>query len=168
VFVGLGLSASCRLRLCSLSRVSGSTSMPAWIAPTWRATSLRGSGLYSELYGSLASCMTATLPLPLLLAGVRDSFLRLVSRSSCLLDLKARVPKLARGTESCVPQDSGSDSPKSAQLMRCVRPVFFVVLPLLVVLDEVGCFAAAAYDSDWWPFELCPSSLPAGPLSQAP
>jgi len=61
------------------------------------------------------------------------------------------VPKLARGTEACVPEDSGSDSATSAQLIQCVRPVFFVVLPLLVVLVEVVCFAAAADDSGWWP-----------------
>jgi len=59
------------------------------------------------------------------------------------------VPQLARGTEACVPEDSGSDSPTSAQLMRCVRLVFFVVLPLLVVLDEVVGSAAAVDDSGW-------------------
>jgi len=41
-----------------------------------------------------------------------------------------------------------------AQLMRCVRPVIFVELPLLVVLDEVVRFAAAVDDSGWWPPEL--------------
>jgi len=51
--------------------------------------------------------------------------------------------------------------------MRCVRPLFFVVLPLLVVLDEVVHFAAAAYDSGWWPSELCPSLLPADLSSEA-
>jgi len=111
--------------------------------------------------------MTARLRLPLLLAGVRDAFFRSVSRSPSLLDLKIRVPKLARGTEACVPEESGSDSPTSAQLMRCVRPVFFVVLPLLVVLVEVVRFGAAVDDSGWWPSELCPSSLPADPSSEA-
>ena len=77
------------------------------------------------------------------------------------------MPKLARGTEACVPEDSASDSPTSAQLMRCVRLVFFVVLPLLVVLDEVVRFAAAADDAGWWPSELCQSSLPADPSSEA-
>jgi len=67
----------------------------------------------------------------------RDAFFRSVSRSPCLLDLKTQVPKLALGTEACVPEDSGSDSPTSTKLMRYVRLVFFVVLPLLVVLDEV-------------------------------
>jgi len=51
--------------------------------------------------------------------------------------------------------------------MRCVCPVFFVVLPLLVVLVEVVRFAAAADDSGWWPSELCPSSLPADLSSEA-
>jgi len=111
--------------------------------------------------------MTARLRLPLLLAGVRDAFFRSVSRSPSLLDLKTRVPKLARGTEACVPEDSGSDLPTSAQLMRCVRPIFFVVLPLLVVLVEVVRFGAAVDDSGWWPSELCPSSLPADPSSEA-
>ena len=55
--------------------------------------------------------------------------------------------------------DSGSDSPTSPQLIRCVRPVFFVVLRLLVVLDEVVHFAAAADDSGWWPSEFGSSSL---------
>jgi len=90
-----------------------------------------------------------------------------VSRSPCLLDLKTRVPKLARGTEVCVLEDSGCDLPTSAQLMWCVRPVFFVGLPLLVVLVEVVHFAAAADDSGWWPSELSPSSLPADPSSEA-
>jgi len=80
-----------------------------------------------------------------------------VSRSPCLLDLKTPVTKLAQGTEACVPEDYGSDLPTYAQLMRCVRRVFFVVLPLLVVLVEVVRFAAAAHDSGWWPSELCPS-----------
>ena len=43
--------------------------------------------------------------------------------------------------------------------MRCVCQVFFVVEQLLVVLDEVVGFAAAADDSGWWPSELYPSSL---------
>jgi len=108
--------------------------MPASIAPTWRAIFLWGSGLLSDPYGSSASCMTARLHLRLLLAGVRDAFFRSVFHSPCLPDLQTRVPKLARGTEACVPDDSGSNSPTSAQLMQCVRPVFFVVLPLLLVL----------------------------------
>jgi len=111
--------------------------------------------------------MTARMHLPLLLAGIRDAFFRSVSRSPCLLDLKTRVPKLARGTEACVQEDSGSDSPTSAQLMRCVRLVFFVVLPLLVVLVEVVRFAAAADESGWWPSQLCPSSLLVDPSSEA-
>jgi len=94
--------------------------------------------------------MTARLRFPLLLAGVRDAFIESVSHSPCLLDLKTRVRKLARGTEACVPEDSGSDSPTSAQLMRCVCPVFVVVLRLLVVLVEVARFAAPADDSGWW------------------
>ena len=77
------------------------------------------------------------------------------------------MPKLARGTEACVPEESGSDSPMSAQLMRWVRPVFFVVLPLLVVLDKVVRFAATADDSSWWIFEFCLSSLQADPSSEA-
>jgi len=140
--------------------------MAASIARTWRATFLWGPGLPSEPYGSSASCMTVRLRLPLLLAGLWDAFFTSVSRSPCLIDLKTRVPKLARGTEDCVPEDSGSDSPMSAQLMRCVHPVFFVVLPLLVVLVEVVRFAAAADDSGWWPSELCPASLPADPSSE--
>jgi len=76
------------------------------------------------------------------------------------------VPKLARGTEACVPEDSGSDSPTSAQLVRCIGLVFFMVLPLLVVLVEVVRFAAAADDSGWWPSELSASSLPADPSSE--
>jgi len=51
--------------------------------------------------------------------------------------------------------------------MRCVCPVFFVVLPFLVVLVEVVHFAAAVDDSGWWPSELSPSSLPADPSSEA-
>ena len=141
--------------------------MPASLAPTWRAIFLWGPGLSSEPYGSSASCMTARLHLPLLLAGVRDAFFRSLSRSPCLLDLKTRVPKLARGTEAWVPEDSGSDSPTSAQLMRCVRSVFFVVLPLLVVLVELVQFAAVADDPGWWPSELCPSPLPADQSSEA-
>jgi len=50
--------------------------------------------------------------------------------------------------------------------MRCVRPVLFVVLPLLVVLVEVVHFAAAADDSGWWPSELGPLSIPADPSSE--
>jgi len=141
--------------------------MPALIAPTWRATFLWGSGLPSKPYGSSASCLTTRLHLPLLLAGVRDAFLRSVSHSPCLLDLKTQVPRLARGTEACVPENSGSDSPTSAQLMQCVRLVLFVVFPLLVVLDKVVRFAAAADHSGWWRSELCPSSLPADPSSEA-
>jgi len=83
------------------------------------------------------------------LAGVRDAFFRSVS------------------CPPCVPEDSGSDSPTSAQLMRCVHLVFFVVLPLMVVLDEVVRFAAAADDSGWWLSELCLSSLLADPSSEA-
>jgi len=147
--------------------VSGSTSVPASIAPSRGATFVWGYGHPSEPYGSWASCMTARLPLPLLLAGVRDAFFRLVSRSPCLLDLKTRVPKLARGTEACVPEDSGSDSPTSAQLMPCVPTVFFGALRLLVVVDEVVWFAAAADDSGSWPSEFRPSSLPADPSSEA-
>jgi len=51
--------------------------------------------------------------------------------------------------------------------MRWVRPVFFVVLPLLVVLDMVVRFAATAADSGWWIFEFCLSSLGADPSSEA-
>jgi len=125
-----------------------------------------GSRLPSEPYGSSASGMPARWCLPLLLAGIRDAFFRSVSRSPCLVDLKTRVPKLARGTDACLPEDSGSDSPTSAQLMRGVRPVSFVVLPRLVVLVEVVRFAAAADDSGWWPSELCPSSLQADRSSE--
>jgi len=150
-----------------LSRVSGSTSMLASIARTWRATFLLGSGLPFKLYDSSASCMTVRLCLRLVLAGVPNAFFGSVSHSPFLLDLKTLVPKLARGTEACVPEDSGSDAPTSAQLMRCVCLVFFVVLPLLVVLDQVVRFPAAADDSGWWPSELCPSSLPADPSSEA-
>ena len=60
-----GLSAGRGLRLHSPSSLSGSTSMPASIPPTWRATCHWGSGLSSVLYGSSASCMTTRLPLPL-------------------------------------------------------------------------------------------------------
>jgi len=111
--------------------------------------------------------MTARLHLTQLLAGVRDAFFRSFSRSPCLLDLKSRVPKLARGTEACVPEDPGSDSPTFAPLMRCVRPVFFVVLTVLVVLVEVVDFVAAADDSGWWLSELWASSLAADPSSEA-
>ena len=76
------------------------------------------------------------------------------------------MPQLARGTEACVPEDSGSDLPMSAQLMRCVRLVFFVVIPLLVVLDEVVGSAAAVDDSGWWPSQLSLSLLPADLLSE--
>jgi len=158
--------------------------MPGSIEPTWRATFRWGSGLSSELYSSSATCMTARLRLPLLFAGVRGAFFRSVPCPLCLLELKTPVPKLAQGTEACLPgddvgpesragiasfaksrprsaatSDSGSHSPTSAQLMRSVRPVFFVVLPLLVVLDEVVRFAAAADDSGWWPSEFGSSSL---------
>ena len=110
---------------------------------------------------------------------MRGAFFRLVTCALCLLELKTPVPKLAQGTEACLPgddvgpdsgaviapfaksgprsaatSDSGSDSPMSSQLMRCVRAVFFVVLPLLVVLDEVVRFAAAADDSGWCPSEF--------------
>jgi len=127
--------------------------------------------------------MTARLRLPPLFAGVRGAFFRSVACPLCLVELKTRVPKLAQGTEACLPgdnvglesgaviapfaksrprsavtSDSGSDSPTSAQLIRCVRPVFFVVLPLLVVLDEVVYFAAAADPSGWWPSEFGSSS----------
>jgi len=50
--------------------------------------------------------------------------------------------------------------------MRCVHILIFVVFPLLVVLDEVVRFAAAADDSSWWPSELGPSSLLADPPSE--
>jgi len=135
--------------------------------------------------------MTARLHLPLLCAGVQGAFFRSVPCPLCLLELKTRVLKLAQGTEACLPEDdvgpesgaviapfaksrprsaatsdSGSDSPTSAQLMRCVRPVFFVVLPLLVVLDEVVRFAAAAEDSGWWPSEFGSSLLQGHSSSQ--
>jgi len=110
--------------------------------------------------------MTARLRLPLLLAEVEDAFFRSVSYSPCLLDLKTPVLKLARVTKACLLEDSGSDWPISAELMRCIRLVFFVVLPLLVVLDKVVGFAAIADDSGWWPSELCPSSLLADPSSE--
>jgi len=48
----------------------------------------------------------------------------------------------------------------SDQFMRCVREVYGVVLGLVVVLDEVVRFAAAANDCGWWPSELSLSSLP--------
>jgi len=51
--------------------------------------------------------------------------------------------------------------------MRCVRLVIFVVLPLLVVLDEVVHFAAAADNCGWWLSELCLLSLPADLSSEA-
>ena len=105
LFGGPGLSAGRRLKLSSPSSVSGSTSMPASIAPTWRATFCWGSGLSSELYGSSASCMTARLRLPLLFAGVRGAFFRSVPCPLCLLELKTRVSKLAQGTEACLPGD---------------------------------------------------------------
>jgi len=184
LFGGSGLSAGSGLRLSSPSSVSGSTSMPASIAPTWRATFRLGSGLSSELYGSSSSCITARLRLPLLFAGVRGAFFRSVTCPLCLLELKTQVPKLAQGTEACFPgddvgaesgagialfakwsprsattSDSGSDLPTSAQLMRCVRPVFFVVLPLVVVVAKLVRFAAAADDSGWWPSEFGSSSL---------
>jgi len=117
--------------------------------PLWFRTSIPTAWL-------MASSITARLRLPLLLAAVRDTFFRSVSRSPCLLDFQPPVPKLARGPEACVPEDSVSDSPTSAQLMRCVRTVLCVVLPLLVVLVEVIHIAAAADGSGWWPSELCP------------
>ena len=46
LFGGPGLSAGSGLRLSSLSSVSGSTSMPASIAPTWRATFRWGSDFH--------------------------------------------------------------------------------------------------------------------------
>jgi len=51
--------------------------------------------------------------------------------------------------------------------MGCIRPVFCVVLLLLVVLDEVVRFPATADDSGWWQSELCPLSLPADQSSEA-
>jgi len=69
------------------------------------------------------------------------------------------APSAKSRPRSAATSDSGSDSPTSAQLMRCVHPVLFVVLPLLVVLDEVVHFAAAADDSGWWPSEFSSSSL---------
>jgi len=83
-----GVLAGSGLRLSSPSGVSGSTSMLASIAPTWRATFHCGSGPASELYGSSAYCMTAKLHLPLLFAGVRDAFFRSVACPLCLLELK--------------------------------------------------------------------------------
>ena len=128
--------------------------------------------------------MTTRLLLPLLCAGVRGAFFRSVACPLCLLELKTRVPKLPQGTEACLPgedvgpesgaaiapfaklrprsaetSDSGSDSPTSAQLMQCVRPVFFVVLPLLVVLYQLVRFVATADDSGWWPSQFGSSSL---------
>jgi len=172
LFGAPGLSAGSGLRLSSPSSLSGSTAMPASIAPTWRATFRCGSGLSSKLCGSSTSCMTARLHLPLLFAGVRGAFFRSVACPLCLLELKTQVSKLAQGTEAWLPgddvgpesgagiaplaksrprssmtSDSGSDSPTSAQVMRCVRPVSFVVSPLLVVLDDVVHFAASADDS---------------------
>jgi len=88
LFGGPGLSAGRGRRLSSTSRVSGSTSMPASIARTWRAAFRWGSGLSSELYGLSASCMTARLRLPLLFAGVRGAFFRSVPCPLCLLQLK--------------------------------------------------------------------------------
>ena len=41
-------------------------------------------------------------------------------------------------------------------MMRSVRLVVFVVLSLLVVLDKVVLFVAAADNTGWWPSELCP------------
>jgi len=94
------------------------------------------------------------------------------------------VPKLAQRTEAGLPggnvgpesgagiapfaklrarsgatSDSGSDSLTSAQLMRCVRLVFFVILPLLVVHDEVVRVAAVADDFREWPSEFGSLSL---------
>jgi len=93
LFVGLILSASCHLRVCSPSCVSGSTSIPVSIPPTRRATFLWGSGPPSKPYGSSASCITTRLRLPRLFTGVLDALFKSVSYSSCLLDLKTRVPK---------------------------------------------------------------------------
>jgi len=178
------MSAGSGLRLRSPSSVCGSTSMPASIAPTWRATFGWGSGHSSEPYGSSGSCMTAKWRLLLLFAGVRGAFFRSVACPLCLLELKIRVPKLAQGTEACLPgddvgpesgggigqfakskprsaatSDSGTDSPMSTQVIRCVRTVFFVVLQLQGVLNEVVHFAAAVDDSGWWPSEFGSSSL---------
>jgi len=125
--------------------------------------------------------MTAKWRLLLLFAGVRGAFFRSVACPLCLLELKIRVPKLAQGTEACLPGDdvgpesrggiaqfaksrprsaatldSGSDAPMSAQVIRCVCTVLFVVLQLLGVLNEVVRFAAAVDDSGWWPSELAP------------
>jgi len=141
--------------------------MPASVASTRRATFLWVSGLPSEQYGSCASCMTARLHLQLLLVRVRDALFRPLSHYSGVLHLKTRVLKLARGTEACVPEDCGSDLPTSAELIDSVRLVVFVVLPLLLVLDDIVHFAAAADDSGWWPSVLCPSSLPADQSSHA-
>jgi len=135
--------------------------------------------------------MTARLRLPLLFAGVRGAFFRSGACPLCLLELKTRMPKLAQGTEACLPGDDvGPDSaagivqfaksrpgsaatsdprpdwPMSAQLLRCVRAVLFVVLPLQVVVDKVVRFAAAADDSGWWPSEFGSSSLLGHSLSE--
>jgi len=166
VFVGPGLSASGRLFLYSPSHVSGSTSVRALIAATWWTTFLWACVLRSELYGSSPSCMTVRLRLPLLLAVLWDACFRSVSCSPCLLHLKTQVPKLARGTEACVTHVSGSDSRKSAQCIQYIRPVFFVLLPLLVVLHEVASSPEAADHSAWWPSERCQSSLSPDPLSE--
>ena len=136
---------------------------------------LWGSGLSSKPDDSSPSYIATRFRLPPLLAGIRDAFFRSVSHPLCLLDLKIRVSKLARGIEAFSPGEdvklesrareagialdakscpglaatlySGSHSPMSAQLIRDVRPVFLVVLPLLVVLDKGGRPAAIADDS---------------------
>ena len=120
LFGGRGLLAGTGLRLSSPSRVSGSPSLPASIAPTWWVTFRWGSGLSSKLYGSSAFCMTARLPLPLLFAGVRGAFSRSVACPLCLLELKTPVPKLAQGTEACllgddVGPESGAGIPPFAK-----------------------------------------------------
>jgi len=93
--------------------------------------------------------MTAQWHLPLLLAGIRDAFFRLVSCSFCLLNLKTRVPNLAGEVKAFLPEDSDSNLPTYAPLLRCVHPIFFVVLLLLVVLGKGVHFAAAADDCGW-------------------
>ena len=105
LFGGPCLSAGSGLRLSSPSSVSGSTSMPASIAPTWRATICWGSGLSSKLYGSSASCMTTRLRLPRLFHGVRGAFFRSVACPLGLQELKTCVPKLAQKTEACLRRD---------------------------------------------------------------
>jgi len=123
--------------------------------------------------------MTARLRLPLLFAGIPGSFFRSVSCPLCLLDLKTQVGKLAQGTEARLAGDdlglesgvriallanvrplspttsgAGSDWRTFAQLIRCVCPVVFVVIVLLVVLNEVVGLTAAADDSGSWVSEF--------------